>query len=213
MLEHPSIKLITCWKQLLTGCNTLSTFTSRIETAAKAITDLKDANKLKGDVFEVFCELLIRLSPIDDRIGIADYHPYHPDTLPEWIVHKPDGDVGVDGWGHTLDGLPATVQCKYRKWNWELGMDENLHNFVVSSLDDFGIPPTATGRMLILTTGQGLNWYLAKEQFMGKVRCISRKESFGCLKGIKEETNQFSLSNIVDNKRVFWDRFCQEVSL
>ena len=180
MLEHTSIPLITCWKQLLIDCSALSTFTSRIESITKKIagvdlpntnpyfsTSGKDAsNKFKGDVFEIFCELLIRLSPIDDRIGIADYH----------LISRVE-DVGVDGYGIARDGTPATVQCKYRQWDWDLNVRDHLNNFRWTSFNRFGVDPNSVGKMLILTTGKGLNWNIASRQFMGMVRCISANSS------------------------------------
>ena len=37
MIEHSSMKLVTCWRDLLLGCGALSTLISRIESTAKKI--------------------------------------------------------------------------------------------------------------------------------------------------------------------------------
>ena len=240
-MEHISLNLITCWPDLLAGVSTLPQFTSRIESISKQIAQCENdkpnrfladcdhwnvysgkvqtskdkANKFKGDVFEVFCELLIKLSPLDDRIGISEYHPYNPgDPLPSWAVHDPKQDVGVDGYGFAKDGSPTTVQCKYRAWDWDLNQRDHLHNFIASSFVHFGIPKDATGKMLILTTGNSLNWYMAQEQFAGNVRCISHDSSFGCLWKTKKTVEKlFSLRTIVDNHVTFWKIFREKVGL
>lgn len=84
-LEHPAIPLCYAWADLLKDCQTLGRFCSRIDryaikirTAVGAnkfyhLSGPDPANKFKGDVFEIFTELLIKLSPLDDRIGIHDY--------------------------------------------------------------------------------------------------------------------------------------------
>jgi len=217
-LEHPSIKLITCWETLLTGCQKLSTFTSRIESLSKKIqafsedvlnpyfymSATKGAMKFKGDVFEVFCELIIRLSPIDDRIGISDYH----------VIT--DGDTGCDGHGTFLDGNPATVQCKYRAWDYTLSFfKEHLANFKLTSFMKYGVDPEGSGKMLILTTGKDLHWKTAARQFLGNVRVISDDGSYGCIKGAQQHTvdDLFSLRTIVNDNVVFWDTFREQVGL
>ena len=238
MIEHTSLSNIICWQDLLNGCNGLDMFTSRIERLAKKIAQCEQdkpnkylrewqsykgvsltpsdaGNKFKGDVFEIFCEVLIKLSPIDDRIGIGDYHPYNPGSpLPSWAIHDPKDDVGVDGYGLSRDGTPATVQCKYRIWDWELSQRDHLDNFRVSSMVHFGIAPEAVGKMLIITTGKELSWHTAQEQFMGKIRCISRDASFGCLWGSKQTVDKFfSLKTMVDENLIFWNMFRKEIGL
>ena len=158
------------------------------------------ANKFKGDVFEVFCELLVRLSPIDDRIGIANYSV------------NLGKDVGVDGHGIARDGTPATVQCKYRQWDHQLSGQE-LASFIWSSRHNFRVSPTAVGNMLIITTGKELHWNTVINHFEGVVKCISLDASYGCLWGSKQTIDKFfSLKTIVDKNVFFWDMFRKEVA-
>jgi len=213
-LEHPVVKDIYCWESLLSDCSKLSTFVGRIEKITKNIKEVdekeenewfhlsgkKNAMKFKGDVFEVFCELLVRLSPIDDRIGITDYH----------VVT--DGDTGVDGYGKMRDGSPATVQIKYRMWDWELkAIREHLNNFRLTSFMKHDIDPQATqGQMLIITTGKEIHWKTLETQFLkGSVRCISLNASYGCLRGGKQHTidSLYSLKTIVNDNAYFWEKF------
>lgn len=211
-LEHPEIIKITCWSELLSDCNKLSTFIGRIEKISDKIKEVKKedknewfymsgkegAMKFKGDVFEIFCELLIRLSPLDDRIGISDYH----------VVSF--GDTGVDGYGKGRDGKNVTVQIKYRMWDWELkAIKDHLNNFRLTSYQKYGVDPQEEGRMLIITTGKEIHWKTLDTVFIGKVRCLSRNSSYGCLKGGKKHTidGLYSLNTIVNNYQYFWDLF------
>ena len=213
-LEHPSVEKVYCWKDLLSNCNRLSTFIGRIEKFSDEIEKIKEedknewfwmsgrkgAMKFKGDVFEVFCETLIRLSPIDDRIGITDYH----------VVT--DGDTGVDGYGISRDGSITTVQIKYRMWDWELkAIKDHLNNFRLTSFTKYGIDPQGTnGKMLIITTGKEMHWKTLETQFLkGSVRCLSLNASYCCLKGSQKHTvdSLYSLKTIVDNVSYFWDTF------
>ena len=99
-LEHPAVRLVTpkAWQELLevnqrTGddIGLFGTLCGRIETITKKIKEAPSGNlyydnpevkklaelhnKFKGDVFEVFVELLIKLAPNDGCIGIYDYYP------------------------------------------------------------------------------------------------------------------------------------------
>lgn len=214
-LEHPAIKTLEkLWDCLLIGCKKLSTFVSKINSISKKIKDgerehpypLLDqdnaANKFKGDVFEIFSEVLIRLSPIDERIGVSDYH----------VITE--NDTGVDGWGIGRDGKIVTVQIKYRLWDYELDqIREHLDNFRFTSYCyPYLVDPKEIGRMLIITTGKGINWRTLN-QFNGAVRCISRGASYGCLKGgqMKNIDSLFSLETLTNNP-AFWKAFIYMVS-
>jgi hypothetical protein len=223
-LTHPAVSRCKVWYKLLDDCDTLSRFCGRIDRFATKIAQepsiqnpffihsenedwtkktTKDlANKFKGDIFEIFCELLIKLSPIDDRIGISNYQ----------VVT--DGDTGVDGYGIARDGTPATVQIKYRLWDYSLDhIREHLNNFRITSYRKYHVNPDAENKMIVVTTGKEINWKTLNEQFGGKVRCISRDASYGCLKGAQKKTidSLFSLQTLVDNNLVFWKLFQDKV--
>jgi hypothetical protein len=220
-LKHPAVVQVNCWPELLTDCLNLSTFCGRIDRIAKKIeiipinasndfyvsqteelSELNVANKFKGDVFEIFCELIIRMSPIDDRIGISDYH----------VITE--GDTGVDGYGIGRDGKPVTVQCKFRLWDYELtAIHEHLNNFRLTSYQKFGIPPGEDGKMIVFTTGKEIHYDTLERQFLGKIRCISNNASYGCLRGAQKHTvdDLFSLKTIVNDNVVFWDQFRKAV--
>lgn len=160
------------------------------------------ANKFKGDIFELFTEFLIKMSPIDDRIDVYDYQ----------LVTK--DDTGVDGWGYNRSGEIVTVQVKYRMWDWELtSIKEHLDNFRWTSYKKYGISPEDVGRMLIVTTGKAIHWKTLERYFSGKVRCISNNASYGCLRGIRNQTvdDLFSLQSLVNNNMMFWKSFEENI--
>jgi len=222
-LIHPAIPLCTAWDDLLINCDTLGKFCSRIDRFAKKIQetspeqtspyyqfgrneDNKDkpwttvacdaSNKFKGDVFEIFCELLIRLSPLDDRIGIHNYQ----------IITE--GDTGVDGHGVSRDGSPVTVQIKYRQWKKILNIDEShLDRFEITSRQIYHVDPNALGSMLLITCGKEVHW-----DTMGLIpamRYISRGASCKILRGSQPHAidSLFSLETIVNNCSFFWETF------
>jgi hypothetical protein len=160
------------------------------------------ANKFKGDIFELFTEFFIKMSPIDDRVDVYDYQ----------LVTKED--TGVDGWGYNRKGEVVTVQVKYRMWDWQLtSIKEHLDNFRWTSYKKYDIKPEDVGRMLIVTTGQEIHWRTLERYFSGKVRCISNNASYGCLKGANNKTidDIFSLQSVANYSNVFWKSFRENI--
>lgn len=179
-LEH-RFKL-TCHNldQLLTDCNKINTYCSRLEKQAEMFPDRYDPDKYKGDGLEFFVEALIKLSPVDNRIGVGKYK----------IVEGQD--VGVDGSGVGANGRPATVQVKYRQSNYVLTANaDHLSNFVMASMLHEHVDPNDQNNMLIITTGKGLHYFTEDEMYAKKVRCLGREQ----------------LRELVDNNDLFWDKF------
>ena len=160
------------------------------------------AMKFKGDIFELFVEFFIKMSPIDERIDVFDYQ----------LVTKED--TGVDGWGYNRNGEVVTVQVKYRMWDWELtSIKEHLDNFRLTSYKKYGIKAEDVGRMLIVTTGKEIHWKTLERYFSGKVRCISNNASYGCLRGANNKTidDIFSLQSVANYSNVFWKSFKEHI--
>lgn len=166
---------------LLTDCNKLNTFTNRLEKQSLLYPDRYDPDKYKGDGFELFVEALIKLSPIDNRIGIGNYE-----------VIQEGNDTGVDGYGIGIDGKKASVQVKFRSDNTEnlTANKDHLSNFVMTSIFE-GVDKDSKNNMLIITTANGLHHYTDNEMFRNKVRCLGYNE----------------LRALVDNNVLFWDKF------
>lgn len=178
-------------KGLLTGVNKLSTFCNLLEKQSLLFPDRYDPEKYKGDGFELFCEALIKLSPIDNRIGISNYEPVLKD------------DIGIDGMGIGIDGYVTTIQIKYRSNNTThlTANKDHLSNFTSASKDIFLSEAMKDNtilnhidnkkRMLIITTADGLHHFTNNEMFANKVNCIAYKD----------------LRKLVDNNINFWNSF------
>lgn len=180
-LTHRFLYTAHSLTELLTGCTKLSTFCSRLEKQAVLYPNRYNPDKYKGDGFELFAEALIKLSPVDSRIGISNY-----------IVIEGQ-DVGVDGTGIGNNGKTATVQVKYRG-HGKLSLTavkDNLNGFVMASLLHNKVDPNDKHNMLVITTAAGLHHFTDREMFLGQVRCLGYDE----------------LRTMVDNNNLFWSAF------
>lgn len=180
-LEHQFITRAHDLKGLVDNCYKLSTFCNRLEKQALLFPNRYDPDKYKGDGFELLIEALIKLSPIDNRIGIGDYKPIQSD------------DTGVDGIGIGIDGKIATVQVKYRGNSQQrlTANKDHLSNFVMTSLMKHKVNSDSKTNMLIITTADGLHHFTDNEMFLNQVRCIGYKQ----------------LRELLDNNKLFWDNF------
>lgn len=180
-LTHPFKTRCNNIKELLTECNKMSTFCTRLEKQAVLHPNRYDPDKYKGDGFELFAEALIKLFPADGRIGVGNYK-----TITE-------GDTGADGFGVGMNGRPATVQMKYRgdKRTLLKANQDHLSNFIASSQNKYGVQVDDADNMLIITTAENLHPFTRDEMLYKKVRCIGWND----------------LRNLVDNNSLFWDSF------
>ena len=180
-LTHVFLKQAHDLDALLKNTKKLSTYCTRLEQQSLLFPNRYDPDKYKGDGFELFVEALIKLSPVDNRIGIAQYKPVD------------DIDTGADGIGIGIDGKIATVQVKYRGNNTTLltANTDHLSNFVMTSLLKYGVEPTTKTNMLIITTAAGLHYFTDNEMFLKQVRCIGYQQ----------------LRELVDNNINFWNEF------
>lgn len=202
-LTHPFMWRCPDPAFLFHKCNRLNSFLKKVEQQLeqvypdieyhtdqekKAATD--DKNSYKGDSFELLIEALIRLSPVDKRVGpIKDYK----------IVTR--GDIGVDGHGIFGNGKPGTVQCKYRQHDHVLtGNPDHLFSFANASYMDtsvggFGVDPKpdANGKcnMIIFTSAGSLNFFTDATMFGGVVHAICRND----------------LRKLLDGNDLFWEYF------
>ena len=165
-IEHNFLTNSHDINNLITGVKKLSTFVNRLENQSILFPDRYDPLKYKGDGLELFVEVLLKLSPIDNRLGISEYK-------------IEDGlDTGVDGYGIGIDGKPATVQVKFRANNQTLltANKDHLSNFVMTSLMKYNVDKTTKTNMLIITTADGLHYFTDHQMFQKQVRCIGYKE-------------------------------------
>lgn len=180
-LEHNFINRAHDLNTLVDNCYKLSTFCNRLEKQSLLYPNRYDPDKYKGDGFELLIEALIKLSPIDNRIGIGNYEPIQTD------------DTGVDGIGIGIDNEIATVQIKYRSNSQQLltANNDHLSNFVMTSLMKYKVNSDTKTNMLIITTADGLHHFTNNEMFLNQVRCIGYKQ----------------LRELLDNNLLFWNNF------
>jgi hypothetical protein len=173
--------------EILKETKKLSTFNRKLVNQSSLYPNRYNPDNYKGDGFELFVEALIKLSPMDNRIGIGKYEPVT------------DGDTGVDGFGIGIDLKPATVQVKYRSNNSQLlnSNEDHLSNFITASILRYKIDPSSKTNMLIITTAKGLHYFTDNEMFQNKVRCIGYED----------------LRDMVDNNLLFWDSFRNLVTI
>lgn len=184
-LTHSFLLTASDIPSLLKDCNLLSTFCSRLVKQSELFPDRQNPLKYRGDGFELLSEALIKLSPIDNRIGIFDYKNTLTDA------------PGVDGFGIGSNGKPATVQCKFvSKTDIMLTASGNLSNFVNQSLLKFNVDVKDTQNMLVITTAAGLHYYTDATMFDKKVRCLGYNE----------------LRQLIDNNFAFWEHFRRSIN-
>jgi hypothetical protein len=180
-LIHPFLFNAHDLDGLLKDTHKLATYCSKLEKQSILWPNRYDPDKYKGDGFELFAEALIKLSPVDNHIAIGNY---------QLVL---EGDTGVDGFGIGFDGLPATVQVKYRS-NHLIGLTANeahLTNFTSTSFMRYNVDPKTKTNLLIITTAAGLHYYTDNEMFQNQVRCLGYED----------------LRIKLDNNILFWDAF------
>lgn len=191
-LEHKFKTRCHDIQSLLLDCNKFSTFCTKLEKQSLLYPDRYDPDKYKGDGFEMFVEALIKLSSIDNRIGISQYR-----------VGDENNDKGIDGYGIGIDNMISTVQVKYRSNNTQVltANNDHLSNFTDQSKNLFIKEAIknpellklieSKNRMLIITSAEGLHHFTDNEMFLNQVRCIGYKQ----------------LRELVDKNLSFWNAF------
>lgn len=165
---------------LLKDTKTLSQLSSKILKISKTFTlyAYKDADKLKGDLFEIFAECFFKLLSSDNRIGVYNYQPA-----------PPIDDYGVDGIGTGMDLKPLTVQVKFRSdATTELKQDD-IKQFALQSIVNFGVDKDTTTNMIVFTNAKGLHWITDQRVFAGRLKALGYSE----------------ISQLIDNNLVFWN--------
>lgn len=136
--------------------------------------------KFIGDLFEIFAEAFFIQFQSDNRVGLYDYSP----------VGSAD-DNGVDGFGKNIEGLPCTVQVKYRSNPKYLLKERDIKQFAWQSIINYGIDWRRTDNMIIFTNCEGLHWYTTSKVFDNRIRVI----------------NGEMISKLIDNNEGFWNTF------
>ena len=167
----------------------LSTLVSKIKKESKnwekfgycektkcIIDPIKCVNKMTGHLFEIFCELFFKIEGPNPVVGVYNYNPAQED------------DCGVDATGIGMNGMPLTVQCKFRSNTETELMECDLHQFAYQSQNRFNVGIDDINNMIVFTSAKGLHCFTEGNVFLNKVRTIGFKE----------------IKNIVDNNPCFW---------
>jgi hypothetical protein len=173
--------------ELFEGVHLLSQFKKKLEAQASRDPSRYPFEQYLGDGFEFLVELIIKLSPVDNRIGIVNYEPV-----------KNNHDNGVDGYGINLKGNRCAIQVKYRGDSTRVltSGEDRLDSFVAESVLE-GVYPEKEGKIknhYIFTTARGLHHYTDEHKFRGSVKCFGNEE----------------LREILDNNHHFWNA-CRQV--
>lgn len=137
----------------------------------------KDAEKVKGDLFEIFTECFFKILSADNRIGVYNYQPA-----------PAIDDYGVDGFGVGLDDKPLTVQVKFRSDTTTELVADDIKQFAFQSIVNYNVDKDTKDNMIVFTNSSGLHWLTESKVFNGRLRAIGTRE----------------ISHLVDNNSVFW---------
>lgn len=167
------------FESMFKNTSTLSKLSNKIVKVSKSyqLYAYPDADKLKGDIFEIFAECFFKILSADNRIGIYNYQPAPPTE-----------DYGVDGTGTGMDQKPATIQVKFRSdVTTELKQDD-IKQFALQSIVNFGVDKDTKTNMIVFTNAKGLHWATESKVFAGRVKSLGYSE----------------ISQLIDNNSVFW---------
>lgn len=185
IIQHESFvnlynKDINIFKELFYEIKSLKELNKNIISTSKRFKDFsyKDADKLKGDLFEIFGECFFKILSADNRIGVYGYEP-----------DKSIDDFGVDGNGLGMDTKPCVVQIKFRS-NPKLELtQEDLNQFAYQAIVKYNVDKDTRTNMIVFTNCEGLHWVTENKVFLNRIRTIGRNE----------------ISQLVDNNNVFWN--------
>lgn len=137
----------------------------------------KDAEKVKGDLFEIFTECFFKIFSADNRIGVYNYQPA-----------PANDDYGVDGFGLGMDEKPLTVQVKFRSDETTELTSDDIKQFAFQSIVNYDVDKDTKTNMIVFTNSSGLHWITESKVFNGRLKALGTKE----------------ISSLIDNNTVFW---------
>lgn len=167
------------FESIFKDTKTLSQLSNKIIKVSKNFEALayKDADKVKGDLFEIFSECFFKILSADNRIGVYNYQPA-----------PPIDDYGVDGIAIGMDEKPLTIQVKFRSDATTELTQEHIKQFAFQSIITYNVDKDTTTNMIVFTNAKGLHWVTESRVFSGRVKAIGYDQ----------------ISQLVDNNTVFW---------
>ena len=165
-LEHSFFKNYN--KQLileLYTCNSFKEFEKNIKTFISIIKinlNNKSEDELKGDIFEGFIELLVKLQGNDSRIGLFDY-----ELVP---ITK---DNGIDAFATNIEYIKSSIQIKYRSNPTTELTGNDLNTFVAESLMENINIQNKYFTLYVFTNCKGLHYHTEEIKFRNKIKCFN----------------------------------------
>lgn len=214
-LTHPRIKAIKCWKELLDGCEKLSTFLSRVEKYAKIIEKSEEtifydkfgedgARAFKGDIAEILCEAILKV--FGPAWGIYRYEPLFSLTK--------DNDVGVDGIAYTKDGRTTTIQIKYGNFAESLDyVKRKLRTFHFTSIFKYKVGIASFDQMFVFSLTRDIHWRTLNEFMHNRLKFITQVESGGVYSSKNKPSDICSLKSVCGFNPEFWTSFEKAVKV
>jgi hypothetical protein len=222
-IEHSKKNDILNWKELLNGCETISTFTGRRDKFAKKIqngekgiyinTDMYDMEKFTedqinrnigfkyiGDVTEILAEFTLKA--YGKTYGIYNYRPFN-------IVGENKQDTGTDFTAMNSNNNIIVGQIKAGNWSEMLDYEsKRLRTFHWNSVGRYRIGNASKDQMFIFTTANDIKWDVNDKRFHGRVKFISLTKAQ--IAGINNSTELLCLEHLADNS-IFWESFMEIV--
>lgn len=176
-ITHPFAKE-PALDMLFDGCKTMQEWVKRVEKFApeliannpfrydKSADESDNINKIKGDAFEVFCELLSTSMGVHPDVGLVNYQS----------VPAVD-DNGVDAYASNLAGELTAIQCKFSNDpKREYKADNGPNSFVAEAqkgrgeFDPISMEHKRYHRLVFMTTGAGIAEHTNEVKFEGGIR-------------------------------------------
>ena len=139
----------------------------------------ENENKILGDGFELFSELLVLHMGFHPHIGLTNYEPIDADD-----------DEGVDAYATNIEGQRSAVQCKFvSNPTYEFTANgSNLGNFLIeSNFSNIDFKNKKIKRLFLITTANGLHYHTISK-WRDSVHVI----------------NNEVIKAITDNNIIFW---------
>ena len=121
-----------------------------------------DQDKMKGDLFEIFAELYLKLQGTGPTVGVYDYKPV-----------KAIEDFGVDGKGLGIDGKALTVQVKFRSNPLTELTEKDIKQFPLQSIKKYGVDMNTKHNLVLFTSCVGMHYVTEKDVYDNMIRTIN----------------------------------------
>jgi hypothetical protein len=187
IIEHDFIFKYDGTLKVFDGVSTLNGFLDNLEKQSCKNPLYVDTVKYIEEGFEAFVEILIKLRPVNGRIGITDYEP--TGRLKNTIA-----GTGINSFGETVL-IHTKYQSKLVKQlaNYKSWCEPLLAAYIFDGVNNHHVRPEievfSKRKFLIFTTSETAHFYRDLEFFEGVVATYGRTY----------------IKDLVDGNKPFWD--------